>query len=310
MSVKKDGEGRRRRQHLVAAVAHGNEEAVRTPANKGRAKKDEGCLVHAYGCTFVLAPAFSVKLLAEDALLMTAFANYRGLAIMVRGEVQPTARSEHAPLAVLSPMLGEDAQRCLAADNAGGASRISEALSVELLGRVFGAKLLKLEMELRYWPAHGCITDFSVALEKSGGCNVGVSVTRAQGAPGEPYTIEAAEALLRKKLSGVVRSSQTCLDRDEWTKQILHVWAPTTAAADAIEVAYGRLQDAELTSDTVVLVTLCSLRSIYEEKATPMGKKERAVKGLKDAQHLQALQESEPSSCSCWPMCGKLSACG
>merc|ERR1712159_921237 len=101
---------------------------------------------------------------AEDACLMRAFVRHHGLAILVRGECQPTSRSAELVSANVA-LLGEDATRVLCEANAGGASRISEALSVEVLARAFGARLLKLEMEIVYWPSHGSITDFLVELD-------------------------------------------------------------------------------------------------------------------------------------------------
>lgn len=122
-------------------------------------------------------------------------------------------------------------------------------------------------------------------------------MTRAMGPPGETaYTVASAEALLRKKLKGVVASSQASLDG--FAKQILHCWCPTAEAAEAIETAYASLwTEPSLTADTVVLVTLCEgLRAMFTEKAPAPStiKKERAVKGLKDAAHLRALHASDP----------------
>ena len=248
--------------------------------------------VEAFGCTFVLAPSFSLKLDREDAMLMTAFATFPGLAVLVRSEVQPTNRSAEL-LYTDEALLCADALRLLREENAGGASHVSEALSMELLQRAFGARLLKTELEIIYWPANGSITDFAVEL--AGAC-VGVSVTRAMCAPGVPFGAAQAEHLLRKKLSGVVASTQTCCGL--FNKQILHVWARGAAAADALDDAYARLEPA-LLADTVVLVTVCEgpqLSALFDEKATAAAvpRAPRAPKGAKDAEHERILRESDP----------------
>lgn len=246
----------------------------------------------AFGCTFVLAPAFSVKFDAEDACLMSAFALHPGLAILVRSEVQPTSRSPELVKAN-EALLCADAKRVLESENAGGASIISEALSVELLARAFGARLLKIEIEIVYWPSHGSITDFLIELS---GAPIGVSVTRALTGPGRAFDVDTAEHLLRKKLQGVIASTQNSCG--QWAKQILHVWAPTAVAADAIERAYARLET-ELLANTVVLVTVCEsegLRALFDEKKatdSPV-RRTRVAKGAKDAEHLRSLQESDP----------------
>jgi hypothetical protein len=98
---------------------------------------------------------------------------------------------------------------------------------------------------------------------------------------------------LVKKLNGVLRSTETCLGA--WSKQILHVWAPTAAAATALEAAYTTLPT-EMVSDTVVLVTTCTtLPCLFTEKMTKnMERATRIPKGIKDAQHLSTLAESDP----------------
>ena len=274
-----------------------------TSADKiSRCAKTRAPQVDAFGCTFVLAPCFSLRMDREDSVLVSAFATSPGLAILLSSEIQPTARSS-ALLQAESALLCADAQRLLANDNAGGASRISEALSVEVLHRAFGARLRQLEMEIRYWPPSGTsITDFSVEL--CDGVCVGVSVTRALGPPGVPFGMEAAAQLLRKKLKGVLSSTDAACG--EWDKQILHVWARSASDADAIERAYALL-DPALLADTVVLVTVCeaeALKILFEEKATTAAnasgagtRRVREPKGAKDEEHLRILRESDPIQC-------------
>jgi hypothetical protein len=261
-------------------------------------------VANAFGATFYLAPSFCMKIDREQAFLFSAFLRQPGLAIIVRSEVQPTqhlvelvsakSTGTEAARALLGAdaLLGPDANRLLALPNAGGASRVSEAMSVELLSRCFGSRLKQTELEIVYWPSNGSITDYSVELE---GTTLGVSVTRAMhSAAAECIDTVRAEALLRKKLGGVLRSTENACG--EWTKQILHCWAPNGASADAIEAAYATLEP-ELTSNTVVLVSVCEgLDLLFEEKSSKcaLAKQPKALKGLKDTSHLRVLSESDP----------------
>ena len=52
--------------------------------------------------------------------------------------------------------------------------------------------------------------------------------------------------------AGVVQSSRNTLEK--WSKQILHVWAPSKHVANVLTAAYD-LVPAEVRSNTVVLVT-------------------------------------------------------
>lgn len=256
---------------------------------------------HAFGHTFVLAPAFCLKIGREDNVLMAAFAQHEGLAILVHSEFKATdrvadlLRNETEPCDALigaDALLCPSAQRLLAEPNAGGASRISEAISMEVLSRAFGASLVHTELEILYWPACGSIADFEVELQ---GTHVGVSVTRAMTAPHLPFDEAAARVLLEKKLNGAIRSTETCLGA--WRKCVLHVWAPTAAAAAALETAYATLPDA-MRSDTVVLVTTCEgLPALFDEKMSRNGEKApKVLKGLKGEEHLRVLAESDPCS--------------
>jgi len=252
--------------------------------------------IEAYGSTLVLAPSCSFRMSSEEGTNFTAFLKFPGLALLVRSECQPTASARGAE-AELTPMLSLDAQRMLLEDNAGGSSRVSEAMSFEVLHRAFGAQLLKLELELRYWPPNGSITDYSIDID---GVQLGVSVTRAMGKPGVRFGVDAAEALLRKKLGGVIRSSQTCLDDLE--KQILHIWVQDAADAEAVERAYAVIEP-ELVSSTVVLVTVCGLQLLFHEKSRAPVPRCRVVKGIKDEVHLQVLRESDPLHCRARLVC-------
>ena len=78
-------------------------------------------------------------------------------------------------------------------------------------------------------------------------------------------------------------------------QQILHVWAPSTAAADALNKAYGQLDDI-LTADTVYSCRYTGSRRALRREVIKGRSGTQALKGLKSAEHLQALKESEPQA--------------
>lgn len=152
--------------------------------------------------------------------------------------------------------LSSGAVRMACSPNAGGSSENSEVLSFELLQRCFGASLQKTEMEVSYFPHGGAITDYTCTLF---GTKLGISVTRAMKYHGE-FTMADARQLLNKKLNGVNCSSQNSLE--DWTKQILHVWATSARVAVIIAQAYRRVPT-QLKSNTVVLVTIATNTDIF-----------------------------------------------
>jgi hypothetical protein len=129
--------------------------------------------VGAFGSTFVLAPAWSLRMGAEDPVLMPAFCRVDGMAIYITAELQlkhtpALGSSDELQRRQALQTLSADAARVRDEDNAGGSSMISECMSMDVLHRAFGARLLKTEMELEYWPRNGAITDFSVGARGTG----------------------------------------------------------------------------------------------------------------------------------------------
>jgi len=121
----------------------------------------------AYGSTFVLAPSFCLRLGAEDSLLLEAAIRHEGLAVLLQSELSGRPELTRYDLgfgAAVAPGLTEHAHRVWTDENAGGSSRNSEAMSMELLSRAFGAILHKTEMQLRYFPSNSSITDMSISL--------------------------------------------------------------------------------------------------------------------------------------------------
>jgi len=264
--------------------------AATTAISATSSAADNRARLYAFDNTFILAPSFSIRIGLEDFVLLHSFVASDGPAILLLSEFQPRlpTRQFHLDMA---PTLGHDASRVLTEDNAGGSSYISEAMSLELLYRSFGAKLSKTELELNYWPSNGAITDFSITL---GEVNLGVSVTRALRPPtAPPFSEVDADCLLKKKLQGVIDSTKTCCN-GRWTKQMLHIWAQSHQIAEKLKCAYENLEP-ELIHDTVVLVTVCQgMPELFMEKSRVERRSLRVLKGLKDERHLAVLAESDP----------------
>lgn len=150
-------------------------------------------------------------------------------------------------------------------ENAGGQSELSEGFSFEILKRVFGAKLVKTEMAIRYWWNSWKKTDYSVRMN---GLVIGVSVTRAMKYRGI-FNRGDAEKLLRKKLFGINESTLGVLEQDEWQRQILHIWATDEYVE---RVLYGTFLDLlftepDLVRNTIIMVTVTSSWWIfYQDK--------------------------------------------
>jgi len=170
-------------------------------------------------------------------------------------------------------LLSKDCVRLLTSANAGGASELSEAFSYEVLHLLFGARLEKTEMEIEYmWP-HWKKTDYVVQL----GTNhwkLGVSVTRAMK-HGGVFTKRDGVTLLHKKLHGVVESTRGVVERDQWVRQVLHIWATDHYIASVLKAAYVELliAEPELIGNTVVLVTVAEGVDwiFYQDKLQDVG---------------------------------------
>jgi hypothetical protein len=139
-----------------------------------------------------------------------------------------------------------------AGPNAGGSSKCSETMSMQLLYECDGALTAKTETQVVY-DGPGPITDW---LADIGGLRVGVSVSRAYKGPKiDVFTLADAQALLEKKLAGVNASTAHISAQDKWVKQILHIWTLHPEWAELLRQAWQDL-DAKLKADTVVLITV------------------------------------------------------
>lgn len=140
----------------------------------------------------------------------------------------------------------------LTTPNAGGASENSEALSFEVLHRLFGAHLVKTEMQIHYAP-NSKKTDYLILI---GDQRLGVSVTRAMKHT-DPldFTPNDAEALLMKKLKGIRVSTAGVDPVDSWERQLLHVWAQDQRISDLLEDTFDALPQ-EVRGDTILICTV------------------------------------------------------
>jgi hypothetical protein len=154
------------------------------------------------------------------------------------------------PRSTRSTRLSPPGKRMFDTPNAGGSSLWSEVISYELLNGLYGATLVRTEMEILYG-CHSKITDYSVRMF---GHHFGVSVTRAMKYRGI-FCEEDGFSLLRKKLNGVIKSTSGVIREHRWEKQILHVWAECDYVADVLRRAYMALED-EYKANTLVLCTV------------------------------------------------------
>eukprot|EP00297_Palpitomonas_bilix_P011541 CAMPEP_0113879444 /NCGR_PEP_ID=MMETSP0780_2-20120614/7242_1 /TAXON_ID=652834 /ORGANISM="Palpitomonas bilix" /LENGTH=328 /DNA_ID=CAMNT_0000866027 /DNA_START=82 /DNA_END=1069 /DNA_ORIENTATION=+ /assembly_acc=CAM_ASM_000599 len=157
-----------------------------------------------------------------------------------------------------TPFLSSGAKRILYEPNAGGNSEVSEAISFEILYRFFSASLDHTEMEIKYMFRNSKKTDYSVRIF---GERVGVSVTRAMRY-GSLISTEDAERLLRKKLSGILVSTENVITPHEWKRQILHIFCRNKYEAGIVAKAFLRM-DRELKGSTIVMLTITNSLQVF-----------------------------------------------
>ncbi len=135
--------------------------------------------------------------------------------------------------------------------NAGGSSRCSEVMSMQLLIDCAGASILKTETEMVY-AFEGKIADY---LAEIAGVRTGVSVTRAYKGPVvDVYSQEDARELLEKKLNALVEARANVAQDDQWEVSLLHIWTLHPSWALTIASAWEAL-DPATKGDHLVLVT-------------------------------------------------------
>lgn len=177
---------------------------------------------------------------------------------------------------VFSKNFTEDAIRSIAADNAGGKSWLSEALSINYFMERFGATKVIIEMEIEYWINYK-MCDFICNIKDK---RVGVSVTRAmQYSNLETFTLQAAYTLLHKKLHGLVIARNGVSKKHEFYTCALHVWCQTKEIAELLRMVYPRIlseDDTGTIKNVIVILSICDQEFIYtnEEDEKLIKKKE------------------------------------
>jgi hypothetical protein len=229
------------------------DEWVERPANETDRPRCARILIGPNGDSQLISTVFSdfhtVTFRSAFDLLQRAMADTNQTALVVSRLVCTSPSPAHFRFT-------DDSLKVLQEENAGGASEFSEAVSFEILHRMFGARLVKTEMAIQYkWNEWSKKTDYSCEFN---GRVFAVSVTRAMHFGGQ-FTERDALALLAKKLYGCQMSNRDVVAADRWHKQLLHVLTESVEAVAALRSVFQYLlqHEPELVGDTVVLITLC-----------------------------------------------------
>ena len=152
-------------------------------------------------------------------------------------------------------------------ENAGGKSELSEALSITYFEQLWKAKDFIFEKQIQYWCDYKMI-DFICTIPPYG--RLGVSVTRAMSHPSpDRFTYSDAEALLQKKLNGLIMARNAVSEHFTFYHSILHVFCQTEKIAGYIARAYENIDLPEVHGTLVLLITICDDPLIYQNTYTP-----------------------------------------
>ncbi|KAJ3029597.1 UNVERIFIED_CONTAM: hypothetical protein HDU68_011721 [Siphonaria sp. JEL0065] len=158
--------------------------------------------------------------------------------------------------------LSTAARDVLLTPNAGGDSVVSECLSVELLSRMLFSNdtaLVATEMDAKYYPSGGSMTDYVIRWGQS--ANVSVSVTRVfDGA-----TFADAARILTKKLQGITFARRTLFAPVRGTdcSWVLHIFVPNGRVGKLVKRAWSKV-DEKVRGGVVVIVTIWNEPALYE----------------------------------------------
>lgn len=160
--------------------------------------------------------------------------------------------------------VGDEANQIMIEPNAGGASVVSEALSMELLNRRFGANDVATEMAIQYWCPNWKKIDYIATIH---GHRTGVSVTRAMGYPdSSAFTEEDADRLCYKKLFGMIVARAGISRAFSYKRSILHCFCQDDRIAGLMKTAFEKLvmldeqkgeSESSLTGNIIVILTVC-----------------------------------------------------
>lgn len=201
-------------------------------------------------CTTSVFPTFSVIEPESSYFALRKWVNERVAPGMICNVVR-LFNGSSTDITKRTAGLSTASKRMLETPNAGGNSIWSEVISLEMLSGMYGAALLRTELEILYG-CHSKITDFSVQIM---GHHIGVSVTRAMKFRGI-FNADDAIRLMKKKLNGVVRSTRGVIREHRWEKQILHVFAECDYVADTIRRIYDSEIEEEDKANTMIIITV------------------------------------------------------
>lgn len=169
--------------------------------------------------------------------------------------------------------LSSDATKVLLEPNAGGASVVSEALSVEYLCRRLQAHSVVPEMKIKYFFSNWKKIDYLTTIR---GERIGVSVTRAMGFPtADTFTSEDAERLGKKKLYGLILARSGISECNSYNRSILHVFCQSYSIAVLMAGAFRLIidRDKQLQHDleghiVIILTVAQNIPGIFTEDFT------------------------------------------
>lgn len=149
--------------------------------------------------------------------------------------------------------LSQEAIKVLKEPNAGGQSERSEAYAMEFLSKIYGAKNIFTEMEVKYHYPHWKKCDFITTIE---GENVGVSVTRIL--PPKKLPVNEIElyiaSLLHKKLYGLVVSRAGTVENCVFSRSILFAWSPHKIITQMFKQTFEFCTHPSLKEDVTLIV--------------------------------------------------------
>tara|TARA_Y100000389_G_scaffold56318_1_gene52240 strand:- start:9206 stop:9823 length:618 start_codon:yes stop_codon:yes gene_type:complete len=149
--------------------------------------------------------------------------------------------------------------KSLQVTNAGGASELSEAVSIDIFVKMFQATDVVFEMEVKYDFYGASIVDY---ISTVGGIRVGISVTRAMGYPtASDYEFADAERLIYKKLKGLIVARNSVHKMHRFYHAVLHVLCQTPRQAKFITHAFQKLKKS---GELVAIDNVLLLITIHE----------------------------------------------
>jgi hypothetical protein len=160
--------------------------------------------------------------------------------------------------------LSKTGKLSLTVKNAGGNSRVSEAYSISLFEKMYKAKNFLLETQVEYWIDYK-MCDFLCSID---GRRVGVSVTRAMFYE-DPllFTISHSDALLNKKLEGLIISRNCVADKHTFFEAYLHIWCQTRDIARLCKESFDKMVARDDSySEVILLLTVSDCKEIYFNK--------------------------------------------